>query len=103
MVTDGEYTAVVDRFENDHDLAVLLLERDGETVDDVAVPRTELPENARHQDAILRVRIEHGEVGQASYESEETAERKERAQARLDRLSQRPPESNSAGDSDSER
>lgn len=101
MSTDEEYTAVIDRFEGD--LAVLLLERDGETVGDVAVPRAELPPDARHQDAVLRVTVEDGEVQQATYEAEETAERKERAQSRVDRLSQRPPESEADSEPDRKR
>ena len=99
MPTDGEYTAVVDRFEGD--LAVVLLERDGETVDDIAIQRTELPEKARHQDGILRVSIEDGELREASYKAEETDERAEHAQSRFDRLSRRPSEPES--DTDPER
>lgn len=101
MTTDGEYTAVIDRFEGD--LAVLLLERNSETVDDVAVPRAELPPDARHQDAVLRVTVEDGEVQQATYEAEETDKRKDRAQSRFDRLSQRPPESEADAEPDRRR
>ena len=100
MSTDGEYTAVVDRFEDD--LAVLLLERDGKAVDDVAVERTELPESARHQDAVLRVSVENGAIRETTYEAEETAERAERAQSRFDRLSRRPSESEAESDTESE-
>lgn len=96
MPTDGDYTAVVDRFEDD--LAVLLLERDGELVDDIAVPQSELPESARHQDAVLDISVENGAIQQATYKTEETAERAKRAQSRFDRLSQRPSESESDAD-----
>ncbi len=99
MADDGDYTAVLDRFEDD--LAVLLLEHEGELVDDIAVPRTELPESARHQDSVLDVSVEDGAIQQATYKAEETVERAERAQSRFDRLSQRPSESES--DADSER
>ena len=101
MPADGEYTAVVDRFEGD--LAVLLLERDGETVDDIAIPQTELPEEGRHQDAILSVSIEDDELREATYDAGETDERAERAQSRFDRLSRRPSESEGESDTDPER
>lgn len=101
MPADGKYTAVVDRFEGD--LAVLLLERDGETVDDIPLPQTELPENGRHQDAVLHVSVEDGEVRNATYKAEETAQRAEHAQSRFDRLSQRPAESEAETDADPER
>ncbi|EMA55770.1 DUF3006 domain-containing protein, partial [Halococcus salifodinae] len=100
---DGEYTAVVDRFEDD--LAVLLLEREGEgeTVDDILLPKTELPESGRHQDAVLYVSVEDGEVRDATYKAGETDQRAERAQSRFDRLSQRPSESETEADTDPER
>ena len=91
MPTDGNYTGVIDRFEDD--LAVVLLERDGNTVDDIAIPQAELPVDARHQDAVLRVSVADGEIQQVTYEAEATDERTERAQSRFDQLSQRPSES----------
>ena len=91
MLTDGDYTGVIDRFEDD--LTVILLERDGDTVDDIAIPRAELPADARHQNAVLRVSVADGEIQQMTYEAEATDERAERAQSRFDQLSQRPSES----------
>lgn len=84
-----EYTAIIDRFEGD--LAVLLLEHEGETLDDIAVDRSALPDDARHVDAVLSVVVQDGELLDASYRPDETEQRKESAQARFDRLSQRPP------------
>ena len=101
MPSDGKYTAVVDRFEED--LAVLLLERDGETVDDILLPKPELPESGRHQDAVLYVSVVDGEVRNATYKAEETDQRAERAQSRFDRLSQRPSESETEADTDPKR
>ena len=86
------YRGVLDRFEDD--LAVVLLERDGETVDDIAIPREQLPEEGRHQDAIFTVEMVDGNVETLSYRPEETTERAEEAQSRFDRLSQRPPDGN---------
>ena len=87
-----EYQGVLDRFEDD--LAVVLLERGGETVDDIAIPREQLPEEGRHQDAIFTVEIADGNVETLSYRPEETTERAEEAQSRFDRLSRRPPDGN---------
>jgi hypothetical protein len=88
MATE-EYRGVLDRFEDN--LAVVLLERDGETAEDISLPRDQLPEEGRHQDAIFRIEIEGEEVRTLSYRPEETRKQAEQAQSRFDRLSQRPP------------
>ncbi|MFC7045874.1 DUF3006 domain-containing protein [Halobacteriaceae archaeon GCM10025711] len=88
MVADGEYTAVLDRFEEDD--AVLLLERDGDQVDQVVVDWRDLPRGVR-QDAVLDVRVADGEVVDAAYDREATARRRDAAQDRFDRLARRPP------------
>ena len=82
-------TAVVDRFEGDD--AVLVLERDGEAVEELPVPRAVLPEDARRQDAVLRVELAEDELVDVSFDPEETERRAEDAQSRFDRLSKRPP------------
>jgi len=85
-ISDGEYTAVVDRFEDD--LAVLEVT----TPDDLrelVVERHELPEDARHQDAVLTVTVESHEFVDAVYDEAETATRAESAQDRFDQLSSR--------------
>ena len=96
MTTDGTYTGVVDRFEGDQ--AVLLLEADGETVGERAVGTSQLPEDGRHVDAVLRVELRDGAVVDASYEPAETERRSDRARRRFDELSSRPP----SADDDSE-
>lgn len=96
-----EYTAVIDRFEGD--LAVLLLEDDGATVDDIAVDRSALPDDARHVDAVLSVVVEDEELLDASYRPDETEQRTESAQSRFDRLSQRPPSEEPANHDRSDR
>ena len=95
MTEYGTYTGVVDRFEGD--LAVVLLEDDGETVGERALPRSRLPSAARHADAVLRVELRDGEVVGVTYQPAESEQRAERAQRRFDDLSSRPP---SADDDD---
>ncbi|WP_254545159.1 DUF3006 domain-containing protein [Halomarina pelagica] len=85
-----EYAAVLDRFEGDD--AVLLLEADDRVVGDVVVDRDDLPPEARHQDAVLAVRVEDGEVVAVDYDPDETERRRDEAQARFDRLARRPDE-----------
>lgn len=84
-----QFTGVIDRFEDD--LAVILLEADGEVVDEVVLDREDLPAEAAHPDAVLEVTLTDGEVTDLSYDATETADRKERAQSRFDRLAERPP------------
>ena len=84
------FTGVVDRFEDD--LAVILLEAAGGVIDEVVLDRTELPADAAHPDAILEVTLTNdGEVTAIEYDPTETADRKEQAQSRFDRLAERPP------------
>jgi hypothetical protein len=89
MIPDGRYTAVVDRVEDGH--ATLLLEEDGEDAHDLVVYPEALPSDGRHSDAILTVEITDDELAEAKYRPDETEERKEAAQSRFDRLSERPP------------
>ncbi|WP_430505908.1 DUF3006 domain-containing protein [Haloparvum sp. PAK95] len=89
MVTDGTYTAVLDRFESEQ--AVLVLERDGEDVAEIAVDRERLPAPGRHQDAVYELAVDDGDVVDLDYDPDATSERTERAQDRFDRLSERPP------------
>lgn len=90
MPGDGQYVAVVDRFEGDR--AVLLLEDGDEVVDDVAVARDRLPEEGRHQDAVLAVVVQGGRLADVEYRPDETERRAESARERFDRLARRPPD-----------
>ncbi len=83
------YTGVIDRFEED--LAVILLEADDDVVDELVLDRDELPADAAHVDAVLEVTLDDGEVIDLVYDAGETATRKDQAQSRFDRLSERPP------------
>ena len=68
---------------------MLLLEEDGETVDQLDVDVTTLPPEGQHEGAVLEVVAEEGELCEAEYLPEVTQSRKESAQERLDRLSMR--------------
>ena len=91
MIPDGEYTAVVDRF--DETLATLELS-DGDERYNLVVGEEELPEDARHVDAVCHVTLVDDELESVEYVPEETIERKQEAQDRFDRLSRRPPRDN---------
>lgn len=99
MTGDERYTAVIDRFEGRR--AVLLLEEDEGVVDELVVSEWRLPEDARHPDAVLSVRVRDGEFVTADYDPEETERRTSDAQSRFDRLARRPGESE-ASDSEAE-
>lgn len=89
MLSDGTYTGVVDSIEDD--LARVFLEQEDEEIDDRLLDAARLPEEARHEDAIVRVTIEDDEVVELTYDVEQTEQRREAAQSRFDRLSTRPP------------
>ncbi|WP_247002138.1 DUF3006 domain-containing protein [Halosolutus gelatinilyticus] len=87
-------TAVVDRIV-DGRTAVLLLEAEGTTVDDLAVSVAALPEAGRHEGAVFAVSIEDGVLRELTYRPDEERGRRERAQERFDRLSRRLPDEDS--------
>jgi len=84
---DGKYIAVLDRFEEEY--AVLVVQEGDEDVGDYLVEAETIPEDERHEDAVFEVRLEDDEINELDYLAEETAERKEQAQERFDRLSRR--------------
>ncbi|QKY17510.1 DUF3006 family protein [Halorubrum sp. CBA1229] len=88
-LADGTYTAVVDAIEDG--LATVFFERDGDDVGDAVLDADRLPDEGRHADAILDVRIEDGSIATATYDPDLTESRSEAAQDRFDRLSERPP------------
>ena len=97
---DGEYAAVLDRFEAER--AVLVLEADGEDVAEVAVHRTWLPPAGRTRDAVVAVTVEDGRPVAVEHDPEETASRGEAAQDRFDNLARRPPGEDGDEDGDGE-
>jgi hypothetical protein len=89
MIPDGEYTAVVDRIEET--LATLEV-GSGDERYNLVVGEKELPADGRHADAVLRITVIDDELADATYQPEETEQRKADAQRRFDRLSKRPPD-----------
>ncbi|ELZ20877.1 DUF3006 domain-containing protein [Natrinema limicola] len=84
------YTAVLDRIV-DEGTAVLLLESDGDVVDDLAVALEALPVAGRHEGAVFSVTVdrEKGRLLEATYRAEAERKRQESIQDRFDRLSER--------------
>jgi hypothetical protein len=99
MFDAGTYTATLDRFEDapDGELAVLVVERDGEPVGQLDFPVAAIPTDGRSVDAVFSVDWTD-ERFELVYRPEETTRRRESAQARFDRLAQRPPAAGSDGD-----
>lgn len=83
-----EVIGVVDRFEEGQ--AVVLLETNGETIDEVVVPRTDLPDEGDMVDAVFRIRRQGDQFEDIEFDAEETKRRKESVKDQFDRLSERP-------------
>ena len=83
---NGEFTGTVDRIV-DGETAVILLEEDGEVIEQVDVPVERLPDPAREDGGVLSVTMADGEFVEASYLEAETTERRESIREKLDRLS----------------
>ncbi|QLG61075.1 DUF3006 domain-containing protein [Halorarum salinum] len=91
-MSETELTATLDRFEELEDgeeMAVLLIESDGEVVDEEVVPSSRLPKEGRQQDAVFTVTVVDGDPEEFTYEPDATAERAASASNRFDRLSTR--------------
>jgi len=84
------YTAVLDRIV-DGETAVLLLEADGDVVDDLSVAVETLPAAGRHEGAVFAVTVdrEKGHLLEATYRAAAERDRQESVQDRFDRLSER--------------
>lgn len=85
---NGTYTGVIDRIV-DGETVVLLLEADGETVEQRDLDPSEIPESGRQEGAVFRVEIVDDELDTIEYQPDRESERRERAQNRFDRLSKR--------------
>ena len=84
----GTYTAVLDRIV-DGETAVLLLEDDGTVVDERVLDVGRLPEDGRHEGAVFDVELADEALGELRYRPSAERERRESAQERFDRLSER--------------
>ena len=89
MVADGTYVATVDRVEGE--LAVVLVEVDGEVVGEVTAPLSDLPAGVGAE-SVLEIRLEDGELVEVTEDSAATRARKQNARDRFDRLARRPDE-----------
>lgn len=88
---NGRFTAVLDRIV-DGETAVLLLEENNETVDQLNVTVDKLPEEGQHERAIFKVAVTEGSLTEAEYWAEEEEKRLEEAQEWFDRTAKRPDE-----------
>ncbi|GAB6879100.1 hypothetical protein JCM17823_13740 [Halorubrum gandharaense] len=95
---DGEYTATLDRIVSE--LGVLLIEEDGDTIDERTVDEDELPEGGDEEGAVLTATFADDELVALEPEPEKTEERRETARERFERLSERPPKKEDADDAE---
>jgi len=84
---DGSYTAVVDSIEDG--LATVFFEQDGAEVGDRVLEVAQLPDAGQHADAVLSATVVDGDVTEWVYQPDATETRRQRAQDRFDRLSER--------------
>jgi len=83
----GAYTAVVDRIV-DGETAVLLIEDGDEVVDQFDIGIEELPEEVG-EGGVLTVQVDDNMITTMEYLEDETDSRRQAAQERFDRLSER--------------
>ncbi|MFP8951880.1 DUF3006 domain-containing protein [Natrialbaceae archaeon A-arb3/5] len=83
----ASYTAVLDRLVDES--AVLLLERDGEVVDEHVTAVSNLPDAGRHEGAVFEVELVDSSLDAVDYRPAAERERRDRAQERFDQLSER--------------
>ena len=88
---DGIYIGVIDRIV-DGETAVILVEDEGEVVEQFDIAVEELPDDVGER-AVLEVEVDHGDLVSIEFLREKTESRQEAAQDRFDRLSKRLPDS----------
>ena len=88
---DGTYIGVIDRIV-DGETAVILVEDEGEVVEQFDIAVEELPDDVGER-AVLEVEVDHGDLVSIEFLREKTESRQEAAQDRFDRLSKRLPDS----------
>lgn len=86
MTRHGTYTATVDRIVEGQ--AVLLVEDDGEVVDERHLSADELPADAG-EGAVCDVTFEDDAIADVVYRPADTVDRRERMREKFDRLSKR--------------
>lgn len=85
-MNDGTYTGVIDRIV-DGEQAVILVEDEGETIDERVLHVNDLPADAQEEGMVVEVDFEDGEATAISARPEEMQDRLERNRKRLDSLS----------------
>lgn len=86
MRLDGTYLATVDRIEGGE--AVLLVESDGETVDERHRPTAELPDDTA-EGSVFELTFEDDELVDVTVRPDATSERSGRLREKFDSLSRR--------------
>ena len=81
-------TGVVDRIV-DGATAVLLVEEDGRVVEQFDLDVDALPPDGRHEGAVFDVVLDDDGIGELEYRPDEERDRRQAAQERFDRLSER--------------
>ena len=89
-MTDSK-TAVIDRIV-DGTTAVLLVEEEGRVVEQFDLDVEAIPDEGRHEGAVFDVVLEDDDVGDLAYRPDEERDRRNAAQARFDRRSERLPD-----------
>ena len=87
----GTYTAVVDRIV-DGKTAILLIEDGDKVIDQFDINIEELPQEV-DEGSVLTVQVDDNEITAMEYLEDETDSRRQTAQERFDRLSERLPDS----------
>lgn len=82
---NGTYTAYLDRIVDGTE-AVLLLEEDGTTVDELILDVGTLPAAGQHERALFEVDVGDGELTAVEYLPEEERKRRERIKRKSERL-----------------
>ena len=83
---NGTFTATIDRVV-DQQTAVILIEDDGEVVEQYDVQLDQLPDAVQREGVVLTVELADSEIVSIQHEPDETRQRHQAAQERLDRLS----------------
>lgn len=96
---NGTYTGVVDRIVDDT-TAVVLLEDDGDTVEQLDLAVERLPADGRHEGALFEVTMDEGTPVDFAYQPNRESNRRERLQSKFDRLSRRLDEDSRRLDED---
>lgn len=95
MRLDGTYAATLDRIEEGR--AVLLVESDGETVDERHCPAADLPAEAA-EGSVCELTFADDELVDVTVRPDETADRRRRLREKFESLSRRLGEDREDGD-----